>query len=162
MFSVKLLNMIKIKESEELKKQIKELKKKTDEYLAGWKRAKADYLNREREIVKKKDNWVKFANLELILKLLPILDSFDHSLNHIPKDLKDNQWAKGMEQIRQQLRAFLKAEGVEKIKTLGEKFNPERHEVVEKKGEGGKIIEETQAGYLINDKVVRIAKVVIE
>ena len=162
MFSVKLFNMIKIKEIEKLKKQLKGQEKQAQEYLAGWQRAKADYLNREKEIEREKNNWVKFTNLDLILKLLPILDAFDYSLKHIPKELKNNQWVKGTEQIKKQLDSFLKAQNIEKIKTNGQKFNPNLHEAVEKQGEKNQIIKEIQAGYLMNDKVIRIAKVVIE
>jgi len=150
------------KEIEKLKKQVKEQEKQAQEYLAGWQRAKADYLNREKETEREKVDWVKFTNLDLILKLLPILDAFDYSLKHIPKELKNNQWGKGTEQIKKQLDSFLKAQSIEKIKTKGQKFNPDLHEAVEKQGEKNQIIKEIQAGYLLNDKVIRTAKVVIK
>lgn len=150
------------KEAENLKHELEKIKKEAEEYLNGWKRAKADYLNREKEIGREKIDWVKFTNLELILKLLPVLDSFNHSLKQMPDDLKDNQWAKGVKQIKQQFEDFLKAQGVEMIKTIGEKFNPELHEAIEKKGEGGEITEEVQAGYLLNNEVIRASKVVIK
>lgn len=150
------------KETEKLKHELEKAKKEAEEYLNGWKRAKADYLNREKEINREKIDWVRFANLELILKFLPVLDSFYHSLKQVPDDLKDNQWAKGMEQIKQQFENFLRAQGVERIKTIGEKFNPELHEAIEKKGEGGEITEEIQAGYLLNNEVIRASKVVVK
>ena len=168
--------MTKTKESEELKKQIKELKKKADEYLAGWKRAKADYINRERGIAKEKDSWIKFANLELILPLLQILDSFDQSLMQSPENFppktdqprteKQDPWAKGVFQIRQQFENFLQDHGIEKIKTVGEKFNPELHEAVEGKtkkthNHQNIIVKEIQAGYKMKGEVIRAAKVVI-
>jgi len=150
------------KELEKLKKQLKEQEKQAQEYLSGWQRAKADYLNREKEIEREKIDWVKFTNLDLILKLLPTLDAFDYSLKHVPKELKNNQWVKGTEQIKKQLDSFLKVQNIEKIKTTGQKFNPDLHEAVEKKGEEGKIVKEIQAGYLMNDKVIRTAKVIIK
>jgi len=149
-------------EIEKLKKELEEIRKESIEHLNGWKRAKADYLNREREISREKVDWVKFANLELILKLLPTLDAFDQSLKHVPDDLKDNEWIKGIFQIRQQLEDFLKSQGVEKIRAVGEKFNPDFHEVVEKRGEEGEVIEEIQTGYLMNDEVIRVSKVAIK
>lgn len=162
-----------VKEAEQLKKELEETKKKAEEYLNGWKRVKADYLNREKEIEKEKIDWVKFANLELILQLLTILDSFDEAIKHIPEDLKENDWLKGILQIKQQFENFLTTQGVEKIKTVDEKFNPELHEAVEKKplpseAQGAKeeieniIIEEIEAGYLMHNQVIKPAKVIIK
>jgi len=150
------------KEIEKLKKQLKEQKKQTQEYLAGWQRAKADYINQEKEIEREKIDWVKFTNLDLILKLLPTLDAFDYSLKHIPNELKNNQWLKGIEQIKKQIDSFLKAQNIERIKTNGQKFNPDLHEAVEKQGEKNQIIKEIQVGYLLNGKVIRTAKVIIK
>jgi molecular chaperone GrpE len=149
------------KEIEELKEKIKQLENQSEEYLNGWKRAKADYINREKEISREKINWIEFANLELVLQFLPILDSFEGFLKQIPKDQEQNQWIKGVIQIKQQTENFLKVQGLEKIATIGEKFNPDYHEVVEKKGEEGKIIEEIHPGFLMHNKVIRTAKVVI-
>jgi len=150
------------KEIEKLKKQLKEQKKQTQEYLAGWQRAKADYINQEKEIEREKIDWVKFTNLDLILKILPTLDAFDYSLKHIPIELKNNKWVEGTEQIKKQLDSFLKAHNVEKIKTTNQKFNPDLHEAVEKQGEKNQIIKEIQVGYLLNGKVIRTAKVIIK
>ena len=155
------------KEIKKLKNKLKETEKQAEEYLNGWKRTKADYLNREREIAEEKVRWIKFANSELILKLLLILDSFEQSLNQLPKDLKDNQWAKGIIRIKQQFENFLCQQGVEKIKTVGEKFNPELHEAVEKKvKEEGRlenvIIKEIQTGYKMRNQVIKPAKVIIK
>jgi len=148
----------------ELEKKITELQKQADEYLNGWKRAKADYLNLEREIDREKVEWIKFANLELILHLLTILDSFDESIKHLPEKLKNDEWAKGVLKIKDQLENFLKAQGVERITSpaSGAKFNVDEHEVVEKKGDKGVIIEEIQPGHKMNGRVIRPAKVIIE
>ena len=122
----------KDKEIIRLKQKLEQVEKQAQEYLNGWKRAKADYLNKEREIEKQKTEWIKFANTELIMYLLPILDSFDHSTESLPKNLKNNEWVKGVLKIKNQLESFLKSHGVKKINTIGEKFNPEFHEAVEK------------------------------
>lgn len=149
-------------EIKKLKEEIEKLKKQAEEYLNGWKRAKADYLNREREIEREKITWIKFANLELILNLLPILDSFEFSVKNLPESLKDNEWAKGILKIKEQFENFLKVQGVERMKTIGEKFDPQFHEVIEKRGDEGKIIEEIQAGYIMHNQVIRTAKVIIK
>jgi len=166
------------KEIESLKKEIEEERKKSKEYLAGWQRIKADYLNREREIEKERSEWIEFANLEFILKILPIYENLNKSLEHkvdpsISFEAGNENFIKGLEQIKKQFDEVLKILGVEKIKTIGEKFNPEFHEVVEKKslssealakkesGEGI-IIEEVSPGYLMNNRVIKVAKVVIK
>lgn len=165
-----------------LKQELETVKAQAEEYLNGWKRAKADYINREREIEKEKIAWIKFANLELILNLLPILDSFEQSVKNLSDNLKKEEWTKGILKIKEQFENFLKAQGIEKIKTTGEKFNPDLHEAValssdlsskavteketsvkaEEKGEKGEIIEEVQAGYTMHGQVIRPAKVIVK
>ncbi len=147
---------------EDLKKKLEAEKKKAEEYLAGWKRAKADYVNREREIEREKVDWARFANLELILNFLPILDGLDRAIEKLPERLLNDEWAKGILKIKEQFENFFRVQGVEKIKTVGEKFNPEFCEVVEKRGESGEIIEEIQAGYKMHNQIIRPAKVVIK
>lgn len=151
---------------DELKDKIDELEKLTEKYLNGWKRARADYQNREKETRKEKEQWMKFSNLQLIRELLYILDSFKHSLDQIPDDLRDNDWVKGMIQIHNQFEQFLKGQGVEKIKTVGKSFDPKFHEAVEDNEEtenkGNKIKKEVQAGYIMYGKVIRPAKVILE
>ncbi len=154
------------KRDDELKNKIDELEELTEKYLNGWKRARADYQNREKEIRKEKEKWMKFSNLQLIKELLYILDSFNHSLKQIPDDIKDNDWVKGMIQIHNQLVQFLKGQGVERIKTVGKNFDPNFHEAIEgdknSQAQGSKIKKEVQAGYVMHGKVIRPAKVILE
>ncbi|MCX7779116.1 MAG: nucleotide exchange factor GrpE [Patescibacteria group bacterium] len=151
------INKLK-EEVEYLKKEIEELRKQNKEYLNGWQRAKADYLNREREIERERNEWFEFANLNLILEILPIYEHFNQALEH---QNKNEDFIKGLEQIKKQFEDLFKKLGVEKIKTVGEKFNPEFHEVVEKRDDGDEIIEEISPGYTINNKVIKVAKVAI-
>jgi|SRR6056297_3442553 len=155
----------KEKDIKVLKDKIEQLEKLTQKYLNGWKRARADYQNREKEIQKEKEKWMKFSNLKLIKELLYILDSFQHSLDQAPEDLADNDWVKGIIQISNQFEQFLKGQGVEKIKTVGKEFDPKYHEAVNKGSEdnqGNKIKKEVQAGYIMHGQVIRPAKVVVE
>lgn len=139
--------------------EIQRLQEKCKEYLRGWQRVKADYINREREIERQRSEWIEFSNLEFILRLLPIYENLNQSLNH-QSDNKD--FVKGIEQIKKQFDEFLKSLGVEKIKTVGEKFNPDFHEAVEKQGDNSEIVEEVSPGYKINRKVIKVAKVIIK
>jgi len=137
--------------------------KKAQEYLNGWKRAKADYLNLKKEKDKEREEIMKFSNAALIIQLLPIYDHLKMAFDHIPEDLKDNEWVKGIEGIKKQTQDFIESIGIKEIKTVGEKFNPEKHEAVahekNKDFESDIIFEETKPGYKLHDKVLYPAKV---
>jgi molecular chaperone GrpE len=108
-------------------------------------------------------NLIKYAANGLLLKILPILDNFEMAEKNLPENLKANENVKGLLQIKNQIRDFLKSQGVEEIKSVGEKFDPNFHEIVgevESQGvESGMIIEEIQKGYKINGRLLRPAKV---
>ncbi len=149
----------------EIEKQLEESQKLRDEYLTGWKRERASFLNYKKEETERIGELVKFANQELILKILHILDNIYIAERKLPKELKNNQWVGGVLQIKNQTLDFLKNQGVEEIKCLGEKFNPNFQEIVEetkKLGfEPGIVVEEIKKGYLLRGKIIRAAKVKI-
>ncbi|NQU77521.1 nucleotide exchange factor GrpE [Candidatus Falkowbacteria bacterium] len=141
-----------------------ELKKQCQEYLNGWKRAKADLVNYKKEVEKNQSDFRDFVAADILLELLPIHDHFKKALTHVPK--KENQeWLTGITHIKSQLDKFLQDRGVSEIKTQGEKLNPELHEAIgqrqDKKAEPGVIIEECSTGYVLNGKVIMPAKVIV-
>ncbi|TET84628.1 MAG: nucleotide exchange factor GrpE, partial [Candidatus Nealsonbacteria bacterium] len=146
----------------DLKKKLEECQKKRDEYLAGWQRARADFLNYKKEEMERIKEILKYGNENLISKILPILDNFEKAEKEIPDDKKNDKLLEGILQIKTQFQDFLKNQGIEEIKTIGEKFNPNFQEVVgevEKADcESGTVIEEAQKGYTIHGKVLRPAK----
>lgn len=154
--------------SEELEKKLAEYQGQRDEYLAGWQRSRADFLNYKKEEVQRIGEILKYANEALILKVLPILDSFEKAEKAIPEDKKD-EYSKGFLQIKSQLEDILKSQGVGEIEALGKKFDPNFHEAVESASapdgatadKSGIIIEEVQKGYSLNGKVIRPTKVKI-
>ncbi len=149
----------------ETEKKLKKCQKLKEEYLAGWQRARADFLNYKKQEMERLEEIMEYGSQELILKILPILDSLDKAETQIPSDFKDNEWVRGISQIRNQLQDFLRKQGVEKIKAAGKKFDPNFHEALEKiekeNKEPGEIIEEIQKGYTLNGRVIRPAKVKI-
>jgi len=154
---------IKIKFNKDLQEKLKECEKMRAEYLVGWQRARADFLNYKKEETKKMDEFLKYANLGIILKILSILDNFYLAEKKMPESFKEDENIKGLFQIKNQILDFLKNQGVEEIKSFGQKFDPNLHEAVEiiKGGdkETDKIIKEIQKGYKLYDKVIRPAKV---
>lgn len=148
---------------EELKKKLEECQRQKDEYLRGWQKARAELLNYKKEEMERIGEILKYVAESLILKILPILDNFEIAEKKILENLRQDENVKGILQIKTQILDFLKNQGVEEIKTLGEKFDPNFQEVVEevetKEKESGIVIEEVQKGYLLHGKLLRPAKV---
>lgn len=145
---------------EDLTKELEQCQKDRDEYLNGWKRAKADFINYQKDEVKRVDEVMKFSNEMLIRELLPVLDSFQISLSVI----EDVGFRKGAEIIQAQFEDILKKHGLEPVKALGEKFDPSQHEAVEEAAsdkESGIVIEELTKGWKLYGKVIRPARVKI-
>lgn len=149
------------KENENLKNKLEECLKQKDEYLAGWQRARADFLNYKKEEMERISALLAYSGEELILKMLPILDNFELVENNLPEELKKDENVKGIFQIKNQMLDFLKNQGAEQMNVIGQKFDPGFHEAIETKegGEPGTVIEEVQKGYLINGRLLRPAKV---
>jgi len=152
---------------DELKKcreGLEKIEKEKNEFLAGWQRERADFLNYKKEQLEAFDGIKKFVREDLVLKVLPVLDNIDMAIAHFPEALKEDKWVEGIIKTRDQFLAILGAEGIETIKSIGENFNPEFHEAmeqVESDKEEGKIAEEVQRGYLMNGRVIRPAKVMV-
>jgi molecular chaperone GrpE len=164
-----------------LKKKLEECEKVKNEYLAGWQRERADFLNYKKGELERVGELIKYADTGLILKFLSILDSFELASKKISEELKNNEDVKGLLQIKSQIKDVLKSRGVEEIESLGKKFDPNTQEVVEvvdpssaratagdpssaasdaaTAGEAGIVIEELQKGYKIHGKILRPAKV---
>ena len=131
--------------------------------MKGWQRARADFLNYKKEEAERMKKILEYANEDLVLKILPILDNFEKAEEEASNEFKNNQYFKGILQIKNQLQDFLKNQGVREIESLGKKFDPNLHEAVEevemKDKESNLVIEEVQKGYLLEDKLLRPAKV---
>ena len=111
--------------------ELKKLQVKSDEYLAGWQRERADFQNYKKEEGRRGAEMRTYLTEGMVRELLTVLDSFDIAFDFIPDDLKGHKWIHGTEQIRAQLFEVLRREGVEVVKTDGETFNPAFHESVE-------------------------------
>ena len=144
----------------EIEEKLIKCEKERDEYLNGWKRAKADSINQQKDELKRLEEIMKFANADIIKDLLLVLDSFELSL----LATKDPEAKKGIKIIYSQFEKILNKQGLEKIKALGEKFDPALHEAMTQKEsdeESGTILEEMAMGWKLNGKVIRPTKVKI-
>jgi len=153
---------ITIKESEYLK--LKEQEKKAQEYWERLLRLQADFENTYKRLEKEKQEFIKFANEGLILELLNILDDLERTLELAETKSQDlSTFLKGIEMILAHLYDLLKNYGVKPIEAEGKIFDPMYHEalmqVENKDVPEHTIVEELQKGYLLNNKVIRTAKV---
>jgi len=138
----------KVKKSEEKKNQ----EEKINEFEDKYKRALADYQNLTKRTAEEKSNWAKIASYDLVLKLLPVLDT----LMLASQNIKD----KGLDIAISQFIDVLKQEGVHRIETVGKTFDPKTMEAVATEiGKEGIVIEEMRPGYMSNDLVLRAAMV---
>jgi len=142
-----------LEETEKLKKLMEEQKKQTEEYKIKYLRALADYQNLEKRVNFEKQELMKTANKNILLKILPIVDDLEKAEIFI----KDN----GLKLIKDNFLKFLKSEGVEEIEILGKEYDPYLAEAVEiVEGEKDNIVTEIiRKGYRLSDKILRAAQV---
>jgi len=141
---------------------LKKCEDEKNEFIDLSRRLKADLVNYKKEQEKTMNSFVQFASMDTLLKLLPVVDSFNLAIMSVPDDLKNNNWITGMERIKQQMDSVLKDMGVVPVPTQDEMFNPEMHEAVEyveSEEKEGKVLGEVQRGYTLHGKVIRAAKV---
>ncbi len=117
-------------------------------------RALADYQNLEKRVRDERGEIIRVSNRELLLRFLPILDTLELAQKH--------EESSTLKVVSDQFLATLKADGVTRIKTLGEKYDPMTMEVVTTgKGKEGVVIQEVRTGYLLHDKLLRPAQVIV-
>lgn len=138
--------------------EIDESRKKEDLHIEELenqvKRALADYQNLEKRVAEEKRGWIQLANKELLLRLLPVLDTLIQAGKHSEDPSLKVSVAQFLD--------IVKGEGVEKIETIGKEFDPNIMEVITTaQGEEGKVIDEVRSGYRMYDKILRVAQVIV-
>lgn len=139
-------------------------KKQSDaqRYLEGWKRARADYENLHRRLNNERDRARKEGFQEALQSIFSILDYFDAAFMSVPEDLIEHQWVEGVRQIEGAFRKILEEEGIRRIEEKGVSFDPVYHEAVEyvpSELPAGTVVSVTAKGYMMNDEILRPAKV---
>jgi len=130
-------------------------KELADQYLANWQRAQADFANFKKRAEQDRSEFIKFANGTLMSSLLPVIDDFERALENV-SDAVDSGWIEGINLIYRKTMTALENQGLSKIETQGQDFDPNFHQaVLYEKGEEGKVIEELQTGYMLNDRLLR-------
>jgi molecular chaperone GrpE len=125
-------------------------------------RERADAANVRRRADEDRIKLGSFYKANVVKDLLPVLDNFERALKSVPADIQEHDYVKGVQATVKQFEQVLEKIGVSRIKTVGEKFDPNLHEAVTmEEGEGSEevVSEELQAGYIVGDEVVRHAMV---
>ena len=147
---------------ESLRNALDAEKKQAEEYLANWQRAQADFVNYKRRTEQERLEFNDFANANLVLNILPVLDDMERALEAVPPKYKKHDWVEGVRLVERKFRTILEGLGVKQINALGEVFDPNYHEALrQSNGKEGIILEEIQKGYMLNDKLLRPSRVVV-
>ncbi len=148
-------------EIEELKKALAAAKTDAEANLAKYQRAQADFVNYKRFVEQDKIEFLKNANVNLLVNILPILDDFERALAAVPPEAAEQKWMEGFKLIDRKFRDTLEKQGVTPILTLGMEFDPRFMDAVTLcPGKRDMVIQELEKGYKLQDKVIRPAKVV--
>ncbi len=133
-----------------------------DDYLDDLQRVAAEYENYRKRMEREREEIVTRSSQRLIEALLPVLDSFDHAFAHEAQNPGEAQILAGVRSTFHLMTETLSKEGLQRIPTLGEPFDPEVHEAVAGGGDGDLVVtEELRAGYTLNGRVLRAAMVTV-
>ena len=139
--------------------------KECQEYKTGWQRALADYKNLQNEIDKKKSDWAKYSEVQILEEFLPVYEHLKMSIDNDEVQTDKSPWVEGVKYVLKQFREILDNHGIEEIKTVGEKFDPSLHEAVSHEKAENKdddeIIKEVSPGYKMGDRILKAARVIV-
>ena len=153
-----------VSEDAKIKDPVSKYKKERDEYLEGWKRAKADLINEKKKFAELTEQKEKIIIASCINNFIPPMDSFFQAKkNKKVWDSVDKNWRVGVDAIYSQLKDSMSQMGVTEIlPKCGEDFDPKKHEIIETQvGEENKIIDTCSPGYKVSDFVIKPACVII-
>jgi molecular chaperone GrpE len=145
--------------------QKEDLLKQVGQYKDLLLRKAAEFDNYKRRIENETANIIKYATESLVEDLLPVLDDFERSVKHSKEGTDYDALVKGVELIYQKLLKVLDAHNVKPFETVGKEFNVDYHDAIMQMPRADvplhTVIEEVEKGYMMNDKVIRHAKVVV-
>ena len=151
------------KEIEDVRKKLEETEREAKENYDRLLRMAADLENYKRRAAKEKEDWVKFANEDLLKAILPFVDNLERAVNHSEKAQEMKSLVEGVKLTLQQFIQTLNKFGVTSFETVGKPFDPAIHEamlVVETDEEKpDHVMQEFQKGYLLNNRLLRPATV---
>jgi molecular chaperone GrpE len=147
--------------SEALEVKTREAEEHRDRYL----RAAAEFDNARKRSARERDDYTRYANESLLRELLPVLDNFERALQSSRNEPAAAAVTAGVELIQRELLRVLEKFGVTPFTSVGQPFDPEKHEAIARvpaRGHAeGSVVDETARGYLLNGRVLRPAMVTV-
>ena len=149
-----------------LREDLKKCNAEKADYLAGWQRAKADFVNARREEEERRADVSGFVEVKIISDFLPVLDSLEIATKDKNWQTLDKTWQDGIKCLHKQFVEVLKGYNIEEIKAVSERFDPAKHEAVGEVNTGdekedGMVVEEIRKGYKLGNKIIRVTQVKI-
>lgn len=145
--------------------EVEQLQQQVAELTEALQRERADAVNMRRRYDEQTASLRDVVKANVVRDLLPALDTLERALTHVPKDIADTDYVKGVQGVVKQFEKTLEQIGVSRIRTVGEAFDPEVHEAVAMEEGTGTIevvCEELQPGYRLGDHVIRHAMVKVK
>lgn len=141
------------------------LQQQLDEVKDKYMRMYAEFENYKKRAVREKIDWIKNAAQDTLSALLPVLDDFDRAKKYAASKAETG-WSEGVELVYQKLYNALRQKGLEAMDSNGQPFDPELHEAITEipaptEDLKGKVVDTIEKGYLLNEKIIRHAKVVV-
>jgi len=156
----------KSKKEKALEEQIKELEIQVAESKDKHLRLFAEFDNFKKRTIKEKLEFMRTASQDTLRSLLPVLDDFDRYKKSAEDEKSVEHFSDGVMLVYNKLYSTLKNTGLEPMESTGEDFDPEKHEAITEipaptEEMKGKVIDTVERGYLLKDKIIRYAKVVV-
>ena len=137
----------------------------TDELLDLLRRERADFRNYQRRVADERAADAEGVRGRVLEPIFPLLDDLGRAFAEVPPDLEDNPWARGIAMLRSRLEATLAGLGLERVGTVGEPFDPARHEAVHHEADptatGQDVALVVRPGYRLGERLLRPAEVVV-
>jgi molecular chaperone GrpE len=150
----------------QLVKKLEKAEQDSREWYDKYLRLSAEFDNYRKRTLKEKADMMRFANEDLLKDLLPIIDDFERGMDNIEKASDIEALKAGVILIYNKFREFIKQNGLKEIEARDQVFNLDFHEAITavpspSEDMKGKVLDVIEKGYLLNDKVIRYAKVIL-
>ena len=149
----------------DLNKKLEEVEKEKNEFSDRLLRTMAEFDNYRKRVAREKEDLIKYGNEKFAFDILSVMDNFERSLEQARKSQEVEPVIEGIEMIRKQFVSALEKFHIKPFESVGESFDPERHEAMAQQEhdeyEENTVIEEYQKGYFLKEKLLRPARVIV-
>ena len=150
-------------EAQSLEEQLAAAQAEAARNLDGWQRSQAEFANARKRFDKQRAETYVNATIDLVSKLLPLIDDFERALDSVPENEQNDPWVAGVSLVYRKMSSVLDEMNVQVIPSVGEPFDPNQHEALTQESsdehQSGVIVREMRRGYRLGDRVIRPALV---